>query len=281
MMHKEGVLKAHKVLLECAAVSFVAHLLFFSAFNVAEIPKKPLPSYLQFTLFSIPSLWEKTSPFAEATTDPDRADTSLLVLAETQGRGSGPKLELFHKQLLWEEEPKNIGLLPLHQVPADWAFRKEPTDYSVLFRSLQDDPTVLASQVAERLSSAKKAASAVPGPEKIEVSESLQKRQILRKELPVTPQNETTSYVPCSIRLFIGVDPQGTVRNTLVEQTSGDRDLDAAALSALSKWKFSPEGDDDDNGPLLWGWVKLPLLKPLQKLSTLPKTDPGEKKKTD
>jgi len=128
VMEKENFLGQHKVFIKSVSVSLVTHLLGLSLFSVAEIRQKPLPSHLRFTLLAIPALWEKTGPLAETTSDLDRADTSLLALTaltQTAGAGSAPKLELFHKQLIWEEEPENMPASPTFSGLAYWTFRKK------------------------------------------------------------------------------------------------------------------------------------------------------------
>jgi len=282
-MEKENFLGQHKVFIKSVSVSLVTHLLGLSLFSVAEIRQKPLPSHLRFTLLAIPALWEKTGPLAETTSDLDRADTSLLALTaltQTAGAGSAPKLELFHKQLIWEEEPENMPASPTFSGLAYWTFQKEKADYSLLLRSLNDNPTFLASKVAENLASlpARRRLDAEPG-ERIELSPSLRRRGVLHKELPAIAAPEARSSFDLSTRLSVAIDSTGAVRHVIVLRSSGVTALDAAALKSLSKWEFTPTPENGD-GSSLWGWVQLSFLKtpPEQNVRPSPKASPDRKK---
>ena len=278
-MEKERFLKGHDVLIKCIAVSLGTHLLFLFAFNVALIRQKPLPSHLQFTLLALPTLWEKTGPFAEATSDLDRADTSLLALTEAAAAGSAPKLELFHKQLIWEKEPETMAASPAFSRSADWTFRKEKPDYALLFGSLSDHPPFLMSTVAERLMATGGNRLPGEGGEAIELSPSLRARGTARKEFPAIPVPEAGSSLPRSIRLSVAIDSAGAVRHVLILRSSGDPAMDAAALRTLSQSKFMSSPQNQDGSPV-WGWVELSFLNsgPGRDAEPPAETSPRDKK---
>lgn len=259
-MEREGFLSRHNVLIKCTVVSFATHLLFLLAFHVAAIRQKSLPSHLWFSLLSVPDVWEKTGPFAEATSDLARAETSLLDLIEAGGSSSHPKLELLHKQLIWEDEPKSMAASPFFFGVQDWIFSKEEADYSVVLGFLGDDPFFLASDLPEGLVDANMNGNLSPDSRaKIEFSEGLGTKGLIEVEPPEVPQAVAGSALPSSVRLSIAVDSSGAVRHALVLRSSGDPGMDAVALQIVKRWRFSATPQKDDPPPL-WGWVELPLL---------------------
>jgi TonB family protein len=260
-MEREGFLRRHNVLIKCTVVSFATHLLFLLAFHVAAIRQEPLPSHLWFSLLSVPDVWEKTTPFAEATSDLARAETSLLDLIEAGGPSSHPKLELLHKQLIWEEEPKSMAASPFFFGVQDWIFRKEEADYSVLLGFLGDDPLFLASDLPEGLIDAKVSRNlSSDSRAKIEFSAGLRTRGLIDVEPPEVPEAVAGSAPGGSVRLSIAVDSSGVVRHALVLRSSSDPRMDAAALQIIKRWRFSATPEKDDQPPL-WGWVELPFLE--------------------
>ena len=54
--------------------------------------------------------------------------------------------------------------------------------------------------------------------------------------------------------MLVGAD--GSVQDVKIDQSSGYRDLDRAALEAVRKWKFNPGLTD---GKPSGGWVKVPM----------------------
>jgi protein TonB len=58
------------------------------------------------------------------------------------------------------------------------------------------------------------------------------------------------------VYLLVLVGPDGSVQDVKVDQSSGYRDLDRAAIEAARKWKFNPGSRD---GKAVGGWVKVPV----------------------
>lgn len=56
--------------------------------------------------------------------------------------------------------------------------------------------------------------------------------------------------------LIISIDANGAVLDVQVERTSGNRDLDRAAMQAARKWRFNPEVK---NGQKVASRVRVPV----------------------
>ncbi len=256
-MERTTFFRRHAVLIRCAALSFAGHLIFLVLFQVAAIHQKPLPRHLQFTLLSIPHLWEGTSPLAEATSDLRRADTSLLELVETPNVAPHPQLELLHRQFIWEEEPEGMSAATSSLGTKDWVFKKEHVDYRFLLGFLQDTPKFIAGGPARRLPLQGEIEGPAPNTtERIVLSATLRQRGLIEGAVPEVPLPESALFRPALTRLDVAVDSSGAVRHTLVLRGSGDPRLDAMARKAVKSWKFSPRPEMQGE-PLLWGWVEL------------------------
>ncbi|EQD26376.1 protein containing TonB [mine drainage metagenome] len=66
-----------------------------------------------------------------------------------------------------------------------------------------------------------------------------------------------------TVYLLVLVGPDGSVQDVKVDQSSGYRDLDRAAIEAARKWKFNPGSRD---GKPVGGWVKVPVQFKLSNL---------------
>lgn len=87
-------------------------------------------------------------------------------------------------------------------------------------------------------------------PTQLIMSGGLRERPLLTK-----PVCKTAAPGPLESATFLlGVAPDGAVRYTLLQKTSGDAATDALALSMLARQRFAPR---EDGSAEAWGWVTI------------------------
>jgi TonB family protein len=60
-----------------------------------------------------------------------------------------------------------------------------------------------------------------------------------------------------TVYVWVCIDTSGRVRNALVEESSGNRALDAAALASAREMEFTPARNNDEVVPV---WIHFPIL---------------------
>jgi len=73
---------------------------------------------------------------------------------------------------------------------------------------------------------------------------------------PVYPPAALRQQIQGTTMLIISIDANGAVLDVQVERTSGNRDLDRAAMQAARKWRFNPEVK---NGQKVASRVRVPV----------------------
>ena len=76
-------------------------------------------------------------------------------------------------------------------------------------------------------------------------------------EPPEYPQNATLSNLRGTTQVAAEVAADGSVRKTEVLVSSGQPDLDGAALQAVLRWRFQSPGNDDPTRPV---WVQVAVV---------------------
>ncbi|MBP9697168.1 MAG: energy transducer TonB, partial [Thermomonas sp.] len=61
---------------------------------------------------------------------------------------------------------------------------------------------------------------------------------------PKYPPEEQRSGIQGTTVLIVSIDPSGGVLDVEVEKSSGNRNLDRAAVAAARRWRFNPEVRD-------------------------------------
>ncbi len=83
------------------------------------------------------------------------------------------------------------------------------------------------------------------------------------RQPPRYPISAVRQHQQGTVYLLVLVGPDGSVQDVKVDQSSGYRDLDRAAIEAARKWKFNPGSRD---GKPVGGWVKVPVQFKLSNL---------------
>lgn len=84
------------------------------------------------------------------------------------------------------------------------------------------------------------ASTAEAGKEPVKVEGDVQRPTPLHQVPPVYPAQERADHVEGEVVMRAVIDEKGRVKNVGVEKSSGNGNLDRAALDALSQWTFRP-----------------------------------------
>ncbi len=88
---------------------------------------------------------------------------------------------------------------------------------------------------------------AAPAPRPVVIPNSIPR--VLRRPAAVYPDNLRTSSIGGSVLMRLSVNAQGTVTEATVVRSSGNDDLDAAALDAVGHWFYEPAYQDGQAVP--------------------------------
>jgi TonB family protein len=64
--------------------------------------------------------------------------------------------------------------------------------------------------------------------------------QLAQQPSPVVPPSTPAQSLPAAVGLLVSVNPQGEVSHARVTQSSGDANLDAAAIADVLTWQYTP-----------------------------------------
>lgn len=91
---------------------------------------------------------------------------------------------------------------------------------------------------------------AVPSPTRLKLSESLVGR--LPEELPPMDFQTRSMETPPAASFLVALSPKGELRHVVTDRSSGEADLDEAAINYLREISFLP----DQTGETRWGFVE-------------------------
>ena len=74
----------------------------------------------------------------------------------------------------------------------------------------------------------------------LRVEGKVQPPKVLSKTPPEYPENARENRVEGTTAVEITIDKQGKVQDPIVKQSSGNEELDKAAVQAVSAWAFEP-----------------------------------------
>ena len=84
------------------------------------------------------------------------------------------------------------------------------------------------------------AGTAEPGKEPVEIAGDVQRPRPLHQVPPVYPARERANHIEGEVAMKAVIDEKGRVRKVAVAQSSGNKNLDRAALDAVTQWTFQP-----------------------------------------
>jgi TonB family protein len=89
-------------------------------------------------------------------------------------------------------------------------------------------------------------------PPAFQITGALKERKVIYQETPIYPPSLRARGVESSVKLKFNVSAEGNVKEVTVLLSSGYRDMDMAAVSALRKWSFAPlDRYEDQEGIIL------------------------------
>ena len=100
----------------------------------------------------------------------------------------------------------------------------------------------------------------VPSPTRLRMSESLEGR--LPEQLPTMNFQTRSAEVPPAASFFVALSSAGALRHVVTDHSTGEADLDKAAINYLRGISFRP----DEAGETRWGFVEFQWGRDLQPL---------------
>ncbi len=253
-------MRKYKVLFEALILSTLVHLIFFSIFSIKEVEERRVPRHVYLSVAPIKELWKLEKMEIDATDNPNVMSPGLISFIEIKKKTSSPKLELYHKIVVWEDEPEFVAASGFRMDQSLWKFEKEDSDLSAVFANLMNFPLSSLSRVEQDFAELEKELQLGHWREKkFAISSSLAEREIVSKRFPVYPESVEDGERNIAVKMRIGVDSAGNVRNLFLVESTENFALDEAVVNAVKGWKFDPADSDEEEG-LRWGWVIVPFV---------------------
>ncbi len=268
-------MRKYKVLFEALILSSLVHLIFFSIFSIKEVEERRVPQYVYLSVAPIKELWKLEKMEIDATDNPNVMSPGLISFIEMKKKTSSPKLELYHKIVVWEDEPEFVAASSFRMDQSLWKFEKEDSDLSAVFANLIDFPLSSLSRIEQDFAELEEELQIGEWREKrFAISSSLAGREIVSRKFPVYPESVQERNVAVKVR--IGVDSAGNVRNLFLIESTKNFVLDEAVINAVKGWKFSP-ADSDEEEVLRWGWVIVPFVDEAEQKEIEKRAESAEK----
>lgn len=167
--------------------------------------------------------------------------------------------------------PQAVGAEPVPVKPAALQRRIEPVSKSKRAESKQAEtlphPVLSAPATIETAPAVVAAAPAAPrvavesrtspAPVEAPATPPLFNATYLRNPAPVYPAIARRSGDQGTVMLKVLVNPEGAPVRVELDQSSGSKPLDSAALDAVKSWRFVPARRGTQN---IEGWVRVPVV---------------------